>query len=453
LRVWDLSRGFGMIERMFGTMMNDPGTADLDVGAVLEDPAERVDHLVNMPPGVELAWALARIDRTQLNGHQLVTVLKARQRQIAHDHAHLYADMAEIAHCDQPGPDAPAHRTVAPVDGAADELRPAMVWTRRAAESQMALAVDLAERVPQVLRHLRVGRIDLTRARVLVDDTSHLAADDARRVITEIIDEAAGLTTGQLRALLKRRCAVADTDDAAKRYQRGIEDRRLVAQPNPDGTGDLYGLNLPPDRVMAIRRRIDRLARHLRRNGEARTMDQLRADVYLDLLDGTTVDDSATGEAPVTLTVDLATLLDLDDTPGEIPGWGPVIADIARTIVDRQHDSEWRVHVTDPDTGQVIADGTTRRRPTTALRRTVEAHHRTCLFPGCRTPASDCDLDHRIPWTHGGPTTRHNLAPLCRHDHTAKHQRRWTLTSQGAGWYTWTSPLGHTYMVTTQQPP
>jgi hypothetical protein len=129
-----------------------------------------------------------------------------------------------------------------------------------------------------------------------------------------------------------------------------------------------------------------------------------------------------------------------------------VIADIARQVAENQHGAEWRWTLTHPDTGQVIDNGTTRRRPTAAQRRHVEARNRTCVFPGCRMPAVDCDLDHRRPWADGGPTTERNLAPLCRHNHGTKHRCGWTYRRLPNGDYLWTSRLGHTY-TTSGHPP
>ncbi|MGH3828439.1 MAG: HNH endonuclease signature motif containing protein, partial [Pseudonocardiaceae bacterium] len=64
----------------------------------------------------------------------------------------------------------------------------------------------------------------------------------------------------------------------------------------------------------------------------------------------------------VELRVGLSTLLGRDQYPGEIPGWGPVTAETARTIVAAQRTGEWRYAITDPE-GQLILTGLTRRRP------------------------------------------------------------------------------------------
>jgi hypothetical protein len=227
----------------------------------------------------------------------------------------------------------------------------------------------------------------------------------------------------------------------------------VVSEANDDGTTNLYGLQLPTAATQAVIRRINRLARAARSTDDQRTMDQLRADVFLDLLNGRNQKQVRNGDdrGIVDIQADLTTLAGLTDNPGELNGYGPVIADIARQVAENQPDSEWRYTITDP-TGAVIHNGTTRRRPTTHQQRHVQARNPTCVFPGCRMPATECDLDHTRAWAEGGPTDTHNLAPLCRYDHRLKHQTGWKQETSRPGTYTWTSPLGHTYTIGPDPP-
>ena len=197
-------------------------------------------------------------------------------------------------------------------------------------------------------------------------------------------------------------------------------------------------------------RKISDLAQTLKTVDEVRTLDQIRADVLLDLLEGTRQAGGRRGT--VDIQVDLKTLARLNDDPGELAGYGPVIADIARQVAERQPGAEWRWTLTHPDSGLVIDNGTTRRRPTARQRRHVEARHNTCIFPGCRMSAVDCDLDHRHAWANGGPTRVDNLAPLCRHHHKVRHRSGWTHRPLPNGDHVWTSRLGHTY-TTSGLPP
>jgi hypothetical protein len=298
---------------------------------------------------------------------------------------------------------------------------------------------------------LASGRIDLRRARVIVSGTAHLSEEAAREVVGRVIEAATRLTTGQLGALIRRVCVQADPDDATVRFREAVDGRRVVVEPSVDGTAHLYGLDLPPERVEAAMRRINDLARGLKTADEVRTLDQIRVDVFLDLLDGKHYAQGSR-RGTVDIHVDLTTLARLSEDPGELAGYGPVIADIARQVAENQPQAEWRWTLTHPDSGQTIDNGTTRRRPTTRQRRHVEARHRNCVFPGCRMPAIDCDLDHRRPWAHGGPTKTSNLAPLCRHNHNTKHRCGWTYHQLPNGDYLWTSRLGHTY-TTSGHPP
>lgn len=102
----------------------------------------------------------------------------------------------------------------------------------------------------------------------------------------------------------------------------------------------------------------------------------------------------------------------------------------------------WR----EPDT-RLLHHGITRRRPTATDAAYVRARDRRCMFPGCRMPASRCDIDHRRRHTDGGPSTTDNLQPLCRRHHRAKDERGWRLCQFGDSHYLWTSPLGQSYLV------
>jgi hypothetical protein len=402
-----------------------------------------------MAPGPELAAVLAGIDVATVSGHDRIVVLRASQRMVSHFQAQVYDAMAaitdaveELEECSDP--------MWAP-EMAAAEIRAALCLTRRAADSELETALVLRGRLPQVRDALRSGDLDYRRAKTMLYGTTHLPDEAAQTVADTILERAGRLTTGQLAALIRRLAIQVDPDDAHHRYTQATAQRRVVMEPTEAGTANLLGLELAPDRVAAVTRRINRIAQSLKNAGETRTMDQLRADVFVDLLYGRDHRRRETSRGVVDITVGLDTLAGLVDDPGELAGYGSVIADIARQTVDQQHDAEWRYTITHPDTGQPVHVGVTRRRPTTSQRRAVEATYRTCIFPGCRMPARGCDLDHRIPWAQGGPTSTECLAPLCRHDHCVRH-RGWSYRRLPNGDHLWTSPLKHTY-TTSGTPP
>lgn len=143
------------------------------------------------------------------------------------------------------------------------------------------------------------------------------------------------------------------------------------------------------------------------------------------------------------VTVAASTLLGLDDAPGELTGYGPVPADVARLLAT---DATWRTLLTDR-AGTVTAVGERTYRPGAVLTRHVAARDRTCTFVGCSRPAFQCDIDHRVPFSADRPAAEQthpdNLHALCRFHHNLKTLHGWVPEHDpGTGATTWTSPIG-----------
>lgn len=403
-------------------------------------------------PGPYLAVVLSATDPGKVNGADAVILMRAHARQVAHQQAGYYRSIGEVATAIPTGEDGPALRSEEWYEYANLEVRAALTLTRRATDNEMGTAQDLVARLPLLWEALSTGSIDMRKALTIARGVGHLGDNEARKVVKRVLVSAPELTTGQIRARLRRLCLEADPDEAKKRTESAVEERRLVVEPADDGgTAEFHGYGAPIDRAAAIGRRINGLARSLKTAGDTRTMDQLRMDVFLDLLEGAYVDCSA-GRGMIDLHVDLRTLASLSESPGDLAGFGPIHADIARQVAVEQRESEWRFTVTD-DSGAVVHTGITRRRPTAAQRREVQARYRTCVFPGCRMPAKVCDVDHSTQWSEGGKTTVGNTAPLCEHDHTGRHAAGWTYRRLPDGRHEWTSRLGHTYVTRTDRPP
>ncbi|MGH3388381.1 MAG: DUF222 domain-containing protein [Actinomadura sp.] len=420
-----------------------------------------------MSPGPELAAVLASVDRSALCGFDLVILLRARSRQLAHEQAELAADLVEVTACVQRESSVRWECEIEKY--ATAEVAAALTLTKRAAASRLADAHWLIERLPAVWAALRSGSIDVPKARVFVAGTLGVDEPLARQVAARVLPEAGELTTGQLAYRLRRLLLEADPDAARKRYEESVAERKVARGTNPDGTAYLSGCNLPVDQAAAADERLDALARAAKQAGDTRPMDAIRADIYLDLLTGT-----FTGPSPVhrrgvvELTADLPTLLGLAEHTGELAGWGPVIADIARQIAEQRaatgadgvtDPTVWRFSITDPLTGGLLHHGTTRpptkplerardprRFPTKRQREFVIARDRTCCGPGCRTPARRAEIDHRIAHADGGRTDVSNLDAKCAFCHDLK-DNGWTVVRNPYDDTTWTSLLGHRHHV------
>jgi hypothetical protein len=86
--------------------------------------------------------------------------------------------------------------------------------------------------------------------------------------------------------------------------------------------------------------------------------------------------------------------------------------------------------------------------PSAALADFVRCRDLTCRWPGCDHPARDCDLDHTIPYSQGGPTHAANLKCYCRTHHLVKTFWGWQEQQLPDGTLILTSPTGHTHVST-----
>ena len=150
------------------------------------------------------------------------------------------------------------------------------------------------------------------------------------------------------------------------------------------------------------------------------------------------------GKPLVQVTMPYSTLIGADDQPGELAGYGPIPADLAREIAA---DSVWKRLVTDPLSGALLDHGRTTYRPPVALADFVRARDGGCRSPICRRQPDNCELDHAIAWNKGGHTAEHNLWTGCVHDHHLKHQPGWTVRMIDDRSLEWITPTGHRYVT------
>jgi hypothetical protein len=114
------------------------------------------------------------------------------------------------------------------------------------------VAEELQVRLPMVYASLLAGRIDLAKARALVEALMPLNLTQARAVADRLLSDAErSLTVGQLRQRLHYRVIQADPALAAGRTRHSVTQRRVYRQLDHDGTATLAGVRLPTDRAAA----------------------------------------------------------------------------------------------------------------------------------------------------------------------------------------------------------
>lgn len=397
-------------------------------------------------PGLLLAAVLSSVSLDALDEEDRVLYLKASERLNASGQARTFRAMTSITDAyEEMGFDmAEAHR------GAALEIRSALRLTPRTAENELDLAHSVRTRVPSLMEAMEQGRIDRSRARVFSRHTAHLSTAGARTICDEVLPNAHRLTTGQMTEAVRARCLELLPEETERQREHARGERRIESYPNPDGTVTLVFYGVDPVHAREILDRLTRLAKKCKGEDETRTMDQLRSDLAIDDLRGHS---GPVTQGSVHITVDLATLADLSQHPGDLAGYGPVVADIARQVTGQLGSEPWEWTVTGDGAGMPICDGTTRRRPTASQVRRVRAGSRTCAAPGCRAPAVDCDLDHIRPWAESKTTSSQGLAPCCEKDHCTRHLTGWRYERLPNGDFLWTSPLGVRYTTSGTDPP
>jgi hypothetical protein len=390
-----------------------------------------------------------------------------------------------------------------------DDIACALSTTTHGAQALVSRADGLADH-PVLAEALRAGLIDARKTDVLLAETDRLPQADADRVLRELLEENPGLTAPLFREEARRLVAAVDPDAARKRAARARTERCVRLEHAGDAMAWVSAL-LPAADAVSVFSVIDTLARAAEAEADVRTLPQRRADALSDvfatiLATGATPDGrrlpTRQGE-PLSLHLTLAasTFAGADDLPGELRGYGPIPAAVARDLARAARrfrpvltDDEGRVLVLGERTrptsllrrppaspagatslgplGPPPRAGAGRRsvedpapgsqddfqvvpkvgyRPDAALVRLVLARDGTCRFPGCRQPADACDIDHIEPFDTRRPaaeqTRPDNLQALCRHHHLAKTHHGWSMRrNPDTGDVLVTSPLGLDYV-------
>ena len=320
-----------------------------------------------LPPCPELAalsgMALeAGVER--LTDDELVGVMRAARRVQSWQAAVELACADELAGRRQ----AVAHESgPSGRERATAEIGCALTLTGRSAEA----LIDLAEGVQRagIGDALAEGWIDVAKARVFTEELAGLRQIRAWWIATHVMVEADKLTTAQLRGRLRRAVLAEDPGAARARAEKARAGARVEMWPEGSGNYAIAGRELPEAGAVLADRHVSALAKALKRAGRPGSMDQIRAEVYLALLSGTSPADvlaapalaasdvpgervgaaSAGAALPagdgaglvswpsgltgtINLTMPLTTWLGLADGPGVIAGHGPADAWTCRQI-------------------------------------------------------------------------------------------------------------------------
>lgn len=329
---------------------------------------------------------------------------------------------------------------------------------------------------------LETGRITKAHADAILDAGAGLDDPDVRAAFERVVIEwAASETVGRTRAYARRLAERLDPRTMRERHADAADERSITIVDLDAGMSQIIAL-VPTAYAHAVFDRVTRQAEEIknvdlsarraarkaacatgagtpehtdefrRPTFDDRSIDQMRADVFVDmLLTGAPAIDPTVDELPgglgairaqVQITMPITTLTGVTQGGAEIDGKAPIDPDTARRLAGSAH--VWERVMCDPTTAVVLT--VDRYHPSPAQRRLLVARDRHCRFPGCRMPARRCQVDHNHEHHDGGSTSIDNLACLCVRHHTLKTETEWTVSQLPGGRLEWSSPTGRAHV-------
>ena len=330
-----------------------------------------------------------------------------------------------------------------------------------AAAQRIGAAVELTGRLADTGAALEQGLISESSARLIARHVSKLDDGTALAVQYAVLDLAPDLIPSKLDRLLQREVAQRAALDEQARNRRARQGRRVgfpralagglasleVVGPAEDVAVLHTAICALGDATLAAAKAAARDALNGEPGAEVEGIDALRFDALVNVACGVLADDDLPtrhGRRPsIQVVVPIATLLGIDEAPGELDGYGPIDADTARAIAF-DGTATWRRLMVDPQ-GRVLEYGQTTYRPPQALKDLILARDRSCTGPGCSTPARMCQIDHEVPFPRG-TTGEINNDAKCVTEHQLKTAGLFTAKRDpDTGATLWTDRHGTTY--------
>ena len=452
----------------FGRFADAEGSGrGLDGGAgAAQGPVEpsvlvpaRVPGLEGMPPGPALAGVLEAADLSALGAYELVEAIAGWQRIASWATARQATAIAELSRRVEMRPLAGGRQieSMSPQRITAMEVAARLCLTPASGENIVGRSLCLVETLRGTHAALAEGRIDTRRAEVVADELRRHEPEVARQVEVDVLGRAERLTASQLRRAIKQSLHRLVPDTMEQHHSDAAFERFVRLTPATDGMAWLEAY-LPANDAAALDTALDAAAAAMKRTGpdDGRTKAQRRADALSQMgwialstgrlggcACGQRLDGRHRRPVSVQVTVAATTLLGLDELPGQLAGYGPIPASVARRLAAV---GTWRRLLTDPVSGAVLDYGRTRYEPPQDLVDHVLTRDQTCRGPTCDHAATGCETDHTTAYP-AGPTAAVNLGALCKPHHLAKHHTRWRVRQPAPGRFEWISPTGHTYIV------
>jgi Domain of unknown function (DUF222) len=259
------------------------------------------------------------------------------------------------------------------------------------------------------------------------------------------------MTRGRFATQVDKIVAKADAD-AVRRRQEHTTDREVWIGETTEGISEIHGSLFTPQ-ARTLDQRLDALAATVCAH-DLRTPQQRRADALGALAAGADRlgcrcgrSDCPAGKKPAASPVVIHVIAEQASLDGHSTAPASMVgADglISPELVAELATSAKLVALVHP----ADAPPEPRYRPSKALADFVRCRDLTCRWPGCDRPATECELDHTIPYAAGGPTHAGNLKCYCPTHHLVKTFWGWREKQLADGTLILTSRAGRTYVTT-----
>jgi hypothetical protein len=419
--------------------------------------SEHVSELLRTIPGAATLARLSEIDPCTLSAADRINYLAALDRQDGWLYALRQRAIAAVAGLQPSEGDGPLYG----VDEAErEDVSTALRLAPATAQSRIDIARTLVNNLPNTCSALATGEISAAHATVIAREAAIAIRNGAPdSVIFEVEQRAISFaelhTPGQVAARVRTDIAKAIPEEFEEMTSRATALRRVSCYNEADGMSTVVAIlpaadaQIVMNSIEAFILRQDQLHLSQNKSDTDRTIDQKRADALSTICSNflSEISETVTPQRrplTVNVTVDLPTLLGLSENPGQLAGYGPIPASVARELAS---DAKWKRFITEPQTGNLLDFGRESYEPPQHLKDFLIARDRTCRFPGCRRSALLSDLDHAESWESGGSTSPENIGALCRRHHRLKTHDGWRIQSFSDGSCTWTSPLGKEFFT------
>jgi hypothetical protein len=314
----------------------------------------------------------------------------------------------------------------------------------------LGLAKALVHEMPHTLTALACGDITEWQATLIVKATAILEVEDRAEVDTRLAGRLGPLGDRQVDAQARALAYELDPRAVVNARARAESERRVSLRPAPDCMTYLTGL-VPMVAGIAAWKALDEHARRLRAAGDDRSLDQIKADTFIERLTG----QQSAAATPVSVNLiitDTALFAGGNDT-ATLEGLGPIPALVARDLIAALPENEQiaiRRLFTDPATGSVSDIDSRQRYFTGQLRHLITTRDQICRTPWCDAPIRH--IDHVQAHGNGGATSADNGQGLCERCNEAKQAPGWNSEAakdpDQPHTVTTTTPTGHTYHST-----